>query len=237
MLVEKYAPTLADRRKARTALLDAYFRLGRAFGFNRDLGSAEDWFRKMRDLAERWIADEPDNVFARDQLATSHRKIGDCRKLANDDLAARPEYARAIELGRELISVEPKNSDIKVHLALALDDQAVTLRRLGLLDEAAPLERQAEQHFTELVATDPEDIDNRMRLLRTQYQRGSLEMDELQMEAARTHLRQALDPTTFTSLAAPSRGAPGGSTSSQRLPSQRPSRSCASGSRTEPSRS
>ena len=47
----------------------AYFRLGRAYGFDRDLEQARLWFRKMESLAERWIADEPGNVLA----ATSSR--------------------------------------------------------------------------------------------------------------------------------------------------------------------
>ena len=184
--LEKYAPAIADRRKARAALLDAYFRLGRALTVSTATSvPSEVWFRKMEALAERWIADEPGNVFARDQLATSHRKIADCKKLARDDIAARPDYTKAIDLGRELIAEEPKNLDVKVHLALALDDQAVTLRKLGLLEEAGPLERQAVQHFIELVAIDPEDIDNRMRLHQTQYNRGCLELDLLRVEAAR----------------------------------------------------
>ena len=182
--------------RARAALVDAYFRLGRAYGFDRDLEPAEACFRRMQRLAERWIADEPADLFARDQLATSHRKIADCRKLAGDDLAARAEYEKAIGLGQALISADPANVDVKLHLALALDDQAVTLRRLGLFEEAGPLLREAEQHFTDLLRTDPEDIDNRMRLHQTQYHVGCLEMDQLKVDAARVHLRQACDGIT-----------------------------------------
>ncbi len=196
LLVEQFAASNPDRSKARATLLEAYFRLGRAYGFDRDLEPAEAWFRKMESLARQWIADEPGNVLARDQLATSHRKIADCQKLSGDDVAARAEYVKAVELGQELLAAEPANLDVKLHLALALDDEAVVLRKLGLLDDAAPLEQRAEQLFTELVRTDPEDVDNRMRLHQTQFHRGCLEMDRLQLKAARSHLGEALDGLT-----------------------------------------
>ncbi len=74
--------------------------------------------------------------------------------------------------------------DVKLHLALALDDQGMTLWRLGLLEEAAPLERQAEQLFSQLVQADAEDVDNRLRLHQTQFHRGRVEMDLLHADAA-----------------------------------------------------
>ena len=146
-LVEKAAGTGKEREKSRAVLLEAYFRLGRAYSFDRDLDHAEVWFRKMESLAKGWIADDPTNVLARDQLSTSHRKIGDCKKIAGDDVAARAEYVKAVDLGQTLLKAEPANLDVKLHLAQALDDQAMTLRKLGLLEEAAPLERPGGSAF------------------------------------------------------------------------------------------
>ena len=171
-LAEKSAEFNPDRDQARAATLEAYFRLGRAYGFDRDLEQADLWFRKMESLARRWIADEPGKVLARDQLANSHRKIADIHKLGGDDVAARDDYIKAVDLGRELLNVEPANLEVKLHLALALDDYGMTLRRLGQLDDASPLESQAEQYFADLVRADPEDVDNRVRLYQTQHHRG-----------------------------------------------------------------
>jgi eukaryotic-like serine/threonine-protein kinase len=196
LLAGKDAEINPDRAQSRAALLEAYFRLGRAYSFERDLDQAEVWFRKMESLAERWIGDEPANILARDQLATSHRKIADVRKLAGDHVAARTEYSKAVKLGHELLSADRKNLDVTLHLALALDDQAMTLRKLGLLDEAAPLEREAEGFFNELVEADPEDVDNRVRLYQTRYNLGCLEMDRLQLAAGTAHIGEALDGLT-----------------------------------------
>ena len=192
LLAEKSAVHNADQAQARASLLEAYFRLGRAYGFDRDLDSGEAWFRKMEALAERWIAEEPSNVLARDQLSTSHRKIADMRKLAGDDVGARAEYVKAVDLSRELLLAEPTNADVKLHLALALDDQGMTLSRLGLLEDAAPLERQAQQLFEQLVQADPEGIDNRLRLHQTQFHAGCVAMDRLDIHDAMALLRQAL---------------------------------------------
>jgi eukaryotic-like serine/threonine-protein kinase len=195
-LAEKDAEINTDRTQARLALLEGYFRLGRAYGFDRDLEQAEVWFRKMESLAERWIGEEPASIPARDQLATSHRKIADVRKLAGDHVAARTEYWKAVNLGHELHLADGKNLDVKLHLAQALDDQAMTLRKLGLLEEASPLEREAEGYFNELVQADPEDVDNRVRLYQTQCNLGCLLMDRLQLAEATALLGQALDGLT-----------------------------------------
>jgi serine/threonine protein kinase len=192
-LAEKDGLINPERSQARASLLEAYFRLGRAYGFDRDLEQAEVWFRKMESLAEQWIAEEPISILARDQLATSHRKIADVRKLGGDDVAARAEYLKAVELGKTLLAADRGNLDVKLHLALALDDQAMTLRKLGLLEDAAPLEQEAARHFSELVETDPDDVDNRLRLYQTEYHLGCLEMDQLQIPAANRQLRRALD--------------------------------------------
>ncbi len=196
LLAEKTAESNPDKTQARAAMIEAYFRLGRAYHFDRDLAQGEVWFRKMESLAERWIAEEPGNVFARDQLATSHRKIADLRKLDGDDVAASAIYVKAVDLGQKLHTAEPTNSEVKLHLALALDDQAMTLKRLGLLEEASPLERQSEQLFNELVSADIEDVDNRVRLYQTQFNRGTLELDLLDPKAAAARFRKALEGLT-----------------------------------------
>ncbi len=179
--------------RARHARLEAYFRLGRAYSFGRDLKVADVWFRKMHDLAERWSEMEPANTLARDLLSTSHRKLADVRKIAGEYAAARVEYLKAIALGDELVAVEPANREIKQHLALALDDLALTLRRMGRLAEAGIPSRRAEQLFGELVKSDPDDIDNQVRVVQTQFNFGCLEMDGLDMAAAETRLTRSLE--------------------------------------------
>ena len=52
-LTEQNAGLIENQGRARATLLEAYFRLGRAYGFERDLEQAEVWFRKMEALAER----------------------------------------------------------------------------------------------------------------------------------------------------------------------------------------
>jgi len=178
---------------ARGALLDAYFRLGRAYGFNRELDQSAVWFSKMQQLAQRWSHDEPDNTQPRDLLAASYRKLADTWKLGGDDASARGDYLKAVALGAALIAAEPANLDYKLHLAQALDDLATTQHRLGQLDQASPRLRHAEQLFSELVKADPEDVDNQVRLVQTRYNLGRLEMDQLELPAAMVHLTLAHD--------------------------------------------
>ena len=147
LLAEKDAEINPDRPQARAALLEAYFRLGRAYGFDRDLEQAELWFRKMESLAERWIADEPANVLARDQLATSHRKIADVRKLAGDDVAARAEYVKAVDLGRELLLGRAGECGRQAASRAGTRRPGDDAVEAWPAQEAAPLERQARAAF------------------------------------------------------------------------------------------
>ena len=133
---------------------------------------------RPRSGSARWRASpsdglptSPANVLARDQLATSHRKIADVRKLAGDHVAARAEYVKAVELGRELLAAEPDQSRRQAASRAGTrrpgDDASAgsaCSRKLRRSSE------QAEQLFTELVEADPEDVDNRVRLYQTQYQ-------------------------------------------------------------------
>ena len=168
------------------------------------------------------LVDDPANVLARDQLSTSHRKIADVRKLGGDLVAARAEYVKAVDLGRKLLSEEPTNADVKQHLALALDDQAMTLVRLGFLREASPLARQAEQLFGDLVRADPEDVDNRVRLYQTQFHLGCLFMDQLDMGPAKGRLRQR-GSTVWPSSSTKENSTAGPATKGSYSPRSRPS--------------
>ncbi len=182
-----------DRATARAALLEAYFGLGRAYGFNRELDFAAVWFSKMQQFAQRWAQDEPDNTQARDLLSTSYRKLADVWKLGGDAASARRDYLEAVDLGKVVVAAEPANLDYKLHLALALDDLAASQRRLGQFDQASARSRQAERLFSELVEADPEDVDNQVRLVQTQFHLGCLEMDQIELPAALAHLRRARD--------------------------------------------
>ncbi|HKI20301.1 MAG TPA: hypothetical protein VKA15_20595, partial [Isosphaeraceae bacterium] len=192
-LAEMNVKIKPDPAVSRGALLDAYFRLGRAYGFNGELDQAAVWFTRMQQLAQRWCQDEPANTHARDLLSTGYRKLADVWKLGGDAASARDDYLKAVALGTEVVAAEPANLDYKLDLALALDDLAATQHRLGQFDEASPRLRQAVQLFSELVKADPEDVDNQLRLVHTQYHLGWLEMDQIELPAASVHLRLARD--------------------------------------------
>ena len=138
----------------------------------------------MHDLAERWRAEDPGDSQTRDLLSTSYRKLGDVRKLTGELAAARADYVKAIDLGREVLKAEPANPEFKRHLGLALDDLAMTLRRLGQISEAGPPEQQAEQLCAELAEADPDDLGDQVRLIQTRLNRGRVEMDLLQLATA-----------------------------------------------------
>ena len=76
-LAEQIAKPDPKHVGARRGLIEAYLQLGRAHGFNHEREAAADWFLKMNGLAERWVADEPDNTLARDLLSSSYRKLAD----------------------------------------------------------------------------------------------------------------------------------------------------------------
>ena len=146
----------------------------------------------MNDLAERWVAEEPGNLLARDLLSSSYRKLADEQKLAGDNPAARLNYHKAIAIGRALLAAEPGNFLFKRHLATAADDLAGVAESQDQIAEARSLFEEAERLFGEQVAADPEDIESQFRLLRVQSRHASLERDDLHFPRASELFRSAL---------------------------------------------
>ena len=128
-----------------------------------------------------------------DLLAISYRKLGDVRKLTGNLAAARADYVKAVDLGRQVVKAEPANLEFKIHLGLALDDLAMTLRRLGQMPEAGPPEQQAEQLFAELTQADPDELANQLRLIQMRLNRARVEMDLFQLATAKALLQSARD--------------------------------------------
>ncbi len=91
------------------------------------------------------------------------------------------------------MKAEPTNTEFKIHLGLALDDLAMTLRRLGQMPEAGPREQQSEQLFAELAQADPDDLANQLRLIQIRLNRGRVEMDLFQLATAKALLQSARD--------------------------------------------
>jgi tetratricopeptide (TPR) repeat protein len=177
---------------ARRGRLEAYFELGRALAFAHKYGEADVWFWKMHDLAERWIVDEPGNTRAKDLLATSYRKLADSRKLSGDPDAAREAYIKGIAIAREVLDAEPASEEYQQHLAIALHDLAGVEYGRRRLAEARPLLVEAERRFAQLVAADPEGLDDQIWLVLAQRDFAKLDRDEGQFARALDRFDQAL---------------------------------------------
>ena len=83
----------------------------------------------------------------------------------------------AITIGRELLGLEPLNSEFKSNLAIALDDLAGVVRDQREFESARRLFQEAEEVFAELVKSDPDHLQYRTRLLHTQLHRAAMERD------------------------------------------------------------
>jgi tetratricopeptide (TPR) repeat protein len=192
VLNEAIAKAHPNREEARLGLIEAYFLLGRSFGFSGELSTAEAWFRKTRDLCAKWVALDPANTRFKDVLASCHRKLADMKKLAKEYAAAKDEYLEAIALGREVVAAEPGNLLYETHLSLALQDLASVTQLRHERAEARPLLEEAERLFTEVEAADPEDQLVQLHLVRALCDLARLERDEMQYTKAAELFRRAL---------------------------------------------
>jgi eukaryotic-like serine/threonine-protein kinase len=190
---ESIAATKATDRSARRDLIEAYLQLGRAYSFAREYHAAEPWFRKMHDLALRWVDEDPHENQARDLLASALRKLADLRKLTDKLPEARAAYIRAIEIGRELVEKEPSSDAFRSHLATALDDLGVVAKRQHRPGEARDLFGQAEAIFAALLAEDPDNLDWRIQVLSTRHHLALLDHDESRFAEARAALIRIRD--------------------------------------------
>ena len=188
--VVSMAPSLGHARRGR---IEASFQLGRAQSFAFDYAEAEKSFRKTRDLAARWLADEPRNSQASDMLASCSRKLADMRKFAKDFDTASKLYRDAIAIGERLMIDVPGNTEYQEHLATALQDLAGVLSKTGKPDEARPLLEHANAICTRLIAADPESVESQARLVTVLTDLGRLARDESKFAVAAEHYQRAVD--------------------------------------------
>jgi tetratricopeptide (TPR) repeat protein len=173
-------------------LIEAYFQLGRAYSFAYEYAAAEIWFRKMQDLAKRWVALDRANNQAKDLLASSYRKLGDLKKFAKEFAAARQDYSTAISISRQVANNDPSNATFRANLGVALDDLAGVARDQHQHAEARRLFQEAQQLFAEQAQADPENNEAQSRLFHTQFHLASLEEGESNFAQAAELFRTVL---------------------------------------------
>ncbi len=109
---------------------------------------------------------------ARDLLAASYRKLGDLKKFERLS-SARRDYLRAIATGRQSLA---KTSRATLPSRRTGDRSRRPRRALtatqGETDEARKLFHEAEQLCSELVQSDPENLESRFTVLHTRVQTG-----------------------------------------------------------------
>jgi tetratricopeptide (TPR) repeat protein len=182
-----------QRPDFRPGLIEAYLQLGRAYSFAHEVRESEVCFRKMQDLAAHWVSLEPKNAQARDLLASSYRKLGDLRKFEKNFQAAREDYLRAIKIGEALLEQWPESFPYKTHLAIAIDDLAGVARDQGEIAEARQRFSASKRLFSELLRSDPDNVETRFWLIHIQLHLARLEADQSRFGAAAELYRTALD--------------------------------------------
>ncbi len=184
---------------ARRGLIESTLQIGRAHGFSYSFGSvkelaeAERWLIQSRDLAARWVDDEPRDNRVKDLLASCDRKLADVRKLGGQHEAARADYHKAIEIGERLVAAEPGNPGFKYNLAKALDDLAGLESQQHAFAEARPHFEKAVRLLTELVEFDPDDQEIQLWLVRVQVRFARLDRDESRFGDAAETAHAALE--------------------------------------------
>ena len=158
--------------------------------------AAEVWFRKMQDLASRWVCSiEPTDDLARDLLAASYRKLGDLKKFSKDYAGARNDYLTAIALGRQVLADDPGSFTFKSHLG-------ARARRSGRRRPRSGRSRRGEGALPARPVSlapswsrrTPRSSRTRFRFLHTQFKLAQLEEDELRSLRGRPQLfRRILD--------------------------------------------
>src|SRR5262249_52838258 len=88
-MAESIAAARPEDRPARRDLIEAYFHLGRSYSFAKEYDAAEPWSRKMHDLPQHGVDEDPHENQAWDLLASALRKRADLRKFAEASPEAR----------------------------------------------------------------------------------------------------------------------------------------------------
>ena len=142
---------LAERNfeTARTTILEMGKRIdaietGLANARSSDL-KRRDALNAARKEFESYLAENPNNLVLKKQLASLHRYAGNISRLLSDYREAHNAYKASIALWEELIEQEPDIATHRDNLAQTLGDLATTQKLGGRLKEAAKsLDRAAE---------------------------------------------------------------------------------------------
>lgn len=131
-----------------------------------NLGDSKVALRHYRDslaIAERLASVDPKNAFARRDLASGHRLMGEILTLEAPAKAV-PHFRQALEIVREMLASTPNDSQLLRREAQYLKGLGDVLRRAG--DRAGALQnlRQSRQIWQDLMARDQSNLKTRADL-------------------------------------------------------------------------
>jgi serine/threonine-protein kinase len=171
---------------------------------------------------ERFVADNPDDLVLKSQLAALHRYAGNVARLTGDHAEAEACYKAALAIWDELARHDPADANYQDNLAQTLGDMASVQKRGGRLREsAATLDRAAAlaeevkdrvppssyQRTLATVLLDRADVEYRLGHVAAGERAAgrSVELYDA-LKAAPAHLAKPVDPN-LAALAVLTRGA------------------------------
>ncbi len=164
-----------------------------------DTAGAMESHRKALAIRERLHRQNPDDVKAMRDLATSHDRLGDMRWASGDIAGTLDEYRAAMKIRRRMLEEAPDNVGTKTNIAMGLGMIGQMLLETGDLDGAERHLREAEQVVSELCAAEPNEgtlMFNRAACARSL---GDLFLARKDFDAAIEHFQLAV--TRFDELA------------------------------------
>lgn len=143
------------------------------------------------------LSDPLDRTLLND-LAVSHRFLGEFKVMMQEPQQALEHYSRAVELRQRLAEIDITNVKVQRDLAATIDMQATALWRVGRYDEAMQQHLEARHVFERLAAQHTEDADLLRSVSVSDFNLGELmsalaKQDAVDAASRNKRLRSAID--------------------------------------------
>ncbi|MBS1788044.1 MAG: protein kinase [Acidobacteria bacterium] len=153
--------------------------------------AALQYYRESLAIAEKLVAADPKDAFARRDLAGGHRLMGEILTL-DQPAQAVEQFRQALGIVREMLAVTPDGTQLRRREAQYLKGQADAFRRLGDRQSALQNLLKAQKTWQDLLAHDATDLRIRAELHGALLALADVSLESGDQDGALAHYREAL---------------------------------------------
>jgi serine/threonine protein kinase len=156
----------------------------------KDLHAALECYKKELEIEQRLRQRLPETRYARG-VAAAYSHVGQAYERLGDNARSLESFAHGLEVSKELVFADPKNTLFQQGLAIAYDNTAIELGKTGNYTQSTEYVEKSEQIMRTLVASAPENKQQRGIFAAILLDNGITLGNSGKLDVALKHLEEA----------------------------------------------